>query len=153
MLVKIKGGGSYNQISWGMILTNKCPFFKVIKSSLLTLILHKISSGCGSWWLWMVDLISWSLLLIWLDQSSGSVRILMGIQIADSWCGSWSIPRWSFWIPTVDSRCGSLWTPVVDPYSWSCWITSKELRKPQRPTALPVTTCVFKRYNDLRSTS
>ena len=31
--------------------------------------------------------------------------------------------------------------------------TSKELRKPQRPTALHVTTCVFKRYNDLRSTS
>ena len=32
-------------------------------------------------------------------------------------------------------------------------LTSKELRKPQRPTALHVTTCVFKRYNDLRSTS
>ena len=31
--------------------------------------------------------------------------------------------------------------------------TSKELRKPQRPTALHVTTRVFKRYNDLRSTS
>ena len=31
--------------------------------------------------------------------------------------------------------------------------TSKELWKPQRPTALHVTTRVFKRYNDLRSTS
>ena len=31
--------------------------------------------------------------------------------------------------------------------------TSKEWRKPQRPTALHVTTRVFKRYNDLRYTS
>ena len=31
--------------------------------------------------------------------------------------------------------------------------TSKELRKPQRPTAQHVTTRVFKRYNDLMSTS
>ena len=30
---------------------------------------------------------------------------------------------------------------------------NKELRKPQRPTALHVTTRVFERYNDLRSTS
>ena len=39
-----------------------------------------------------------------------------------------------------------------DNFKWGWDLTSKELQKPQRPTALHVTTCVFKRYNALKST-
>ena len=48
----------------------------------------------------------------------------------------------------IDGKFLICFSPRVMEYK-----TSKELRKPQRPTALYVTTCVFKRYNDLRSTS
>ena len=82
------------------------------------------------------------------DNMGSSVLTQMNLMYLSTWS-----ELWPFNYGASKNYIGRI-SQILDPSpSHLIKKTSKELRKPQRPTALHVTTRVFKRYNDLRSTS